>query len=556
MCSKTHMGASSSLPEGSPFAPFAAWAPGRCAALVKAYKAGEHDFGVDLPTVEALTRAGTKMHFFRAQRGARVLLNIPAKFWRISSPDSDERSGTAQALTGLDRDACVALVDALCRSTAEPRLVNALSLLAGACLAAEAETLTKDDRAALLFDVFDFDARDKISRDELTILILCALRAAASAVLDGSDPDDGAAEASSAAACEAYARPSGHGVLLVLALLTSLREDDVVEGRSRPRRGVDTPRASRASRRCQNYSKRTASLRVFATDRLRPLSADYPRGYSEGESRQQTLPKLSKKDRVSSRVRSLRDGSSADYSRGSRGGAASARRNIQLASPRLAESSGRRYANGSDSIAKTEFLAWAANATSSVESVASLAATFAGGLVQDPAEADAAASKLQARIRGRNERLHPTPPPPKTVKGPKNAAFVFVKPHAITPPTIELVKSKLEGAAAARYFVGLEPRVRRHAAATIRRAAIAGSFAKGVGVRRRRDRSAGIVVAAAPHCSAVAALPRDWSAPQRRGGVRAGRSHAAASRARGATLAHRRRGPDDPPGGRHLVRGY
>ena len=28
----------------------------------------------------------------------------------------------------------------------------------------------------------------------------------------------------------------------------------------------------------------------------------------------------------------------------------------------------------------------------------------------------------------------------------KNSAFVFVKPHAVTPPTIELVKSKLEGA--------------------------------------------------------------------------------------------------------------
>ena len=28
----------------------------------------------------------------------------------------------------------------------------------------------------------------------------------------------------------------------------------------------------------------------------------------------------------------------------------------------------------------------------------------------------------------------------------KNSAFVFVKPHAVTPPTIELVKSKLTGA--------------------------------------------------------------------------------------------------------------
>ena len=37
------------------------------------------------------------MHFLCARK-AGVLLNISANFWRISSPDSDERSGTAQAL--------------------------------------------------------------------------------------------------------------------------------------------------------------------------------------------------------------------------------------------------------------------------------------------------------------------------------------------------------------------------------------------------------------------------------------------------------------------------
>ena len=40
--------------------------------------------------VEATVRAVTnrrEMHFFCAQRGAGVFLDISAKFWRISSPD-------------------------------------------------------------------------------------------------------------------------------------------------------------------------------------------------------------------------------------------------------------------------------------------------------------------------------------------------------------------------------------------------------------------------------------------------------------------------------------
>ena len=39
----------------SPFAPFGAWSAGQCTTLVKTYKAKDYDFGIDEPTVEALT---------------------------------------------------------------------------------------------------------------------------------------------------------------------------------------------------------------------------------------------------------------------------------------------------------------------------------------------------------------------------------------------------------------------------------------------------------------------------------------------------------------------
>ena len=49
------MGAGGSTPIAAPFATFATWTAGSCAALVKEYKDKDYDFGIDLPTVEALT---------------------------------------------------------------------------------------------------------------------------------------------------------------------------------------------------------------------------------------------------------------------------------------------------------------------------------------------------------------------------------------------------------------------------------------------------------------------------------------------------------------------
>ena len=50
--------------------------------------------------------------------------------------------------------------------------MNALALLAGACIAGEENG---EAAASRIFDIFDFDARGQISRDELTILLLCSL---------------------------------------------------------------------------------------------------------------------------------------------------------------------------------------------------------------------------------------------------------------------------------------------------------------------------------------------------------------------------------------------
>jgi len=47
---------------------------------------------------------------------------------------------------------------------------------------------------------------------------------------------------------------------------------------------------------------------------------------------------------------------------------------------------------------------------------AEVVAADADAAEADGAEGDAAAAKLQARVRGRNERLNPTPPPEKTAR--------------------------------------------------------------------------------------------------------------------------------------------
>ncbi|KAH8095823.1 hypothetical protein JL720_3155 [Aureococcus anophagefferens] len=137
------MGAGGSTPIAAPFATFATWTAGSCAALVEEYKDKDYDFGIDLPTVEALT--------------------------------------------GLDKALAEGIVASLTRSTSEPRLVNALSLLAGICLVGES-ALSAADRASLVYDIFDFDTRREISKDEMTILLLCTVRAAKVVAGAGEDP--------------------------------------------------------------------------------------------------------------------------------------------------------------------------------------------------------------------------------------------------------------------------------------------------------------------------------------------------------------------------------
>ena len=75
--------------------------------------------------------------------------------------------------------------------------MNALALLAGACIAGEADGISAASR---IFDIFDFDAVGQTSRDELTILLLCSLRAANAIRGLQDEPDDDATEIISDAA--------------------------------------------------------------------------------------------------------------------------------------------------------------------------------------------------------------------------------------------------------------------------------------------------------------------------------------------------------------------
>ena len=73
-----------------------------------------------------------------------------------------------------------------------------------------------------------------------------------------------------------------------------------------------------------------------------------------------------------------------------------------------------------DVISKKEFLAWAGRALRGIDTAEQFVAAFSCGITPgiDNEETDLAAAKLQARIRGRNERLNPTAPPAKTAAEP------------------------------------------------------------------------------------------------------------------------------------------
>jgi Ca2+-binding EF-hand superfamily protein len=270
------MGLASSLPEESAYAPFQALGLGYTEELVRSYKERDLDFGIDLPTIEGLT--------------------------------------------GLDRDQCVQLVESLAKNDPrERKLVNALALLSGACIAGEENG---EAAASRIFDIFDFDARGQISRDELTILLLCSLRAANAIRGLQDEPDDDATEIISDAAFDQAIPPQGNP----------------------------------------------------------------------------------------------------------------------------------------DVISKKEFLSWASRALRGIESAEQFVAAFSCGITPgiDNEETDLAAAKLQARIRGRNERLNPTAPPTKAVEEP---APEEPSPEEPSPeePTDALPEDNEEtGAAAAK----LQARIR------------------------------------------------------------------------------------------------
>ncbi|KAH8076504.1 hypothetical protein JL721_510 [Aureococcus anophagefferens] len=79
-----------------------------------------------------------------------------------------------------------------------------MSLLAGICLVGES-ALSAADRASLVYDIFDFDTRREISKDEMTILLLCTVRAAKVVAGAGEDPSDDIMEATTAPAFEKHA---------------------------------------------------------------------------------------------------------------------------------------------------------------------------------------------------------------------------------------------------------------------------------------------------------------------------------------------------------------
>jgi hypothetical protein len=285
------MGLAASLPEESAYAPFQALGLGYTEELVRSYKERDLDFGIDLPTIEGLT--------------------------------------------GLDRDQCIQLVESLAKNDPrERKLVNALALLAGACIAGE-----EDGNAAAgrIFDIFDFDARGQISRDELTILLLCSLRAANAIRGLQDEPDDDATEIISDAAFDQAIPPQGNPDVI--------SKKEFLAWAGRALRGIDTAEQFVAAFSC---------------------------GITPGIDNEETDLAAAK---LQARIRGRNE-----------------RLNPTAPPTKTAEEP-------------------APEEPSPEEPT--------DALPEDNEETGAAAAKLQARIRGRNERLHPTTPPAKT-----NAALV------------------------------------------------------------------------------------------------------------------------------------
>ena len=299
------MGLAASLPESSAYAPFQALGLGYTEELVRSYKERDLDFGIDLPTIEGLT--------------------------------------------GLDRDQCIQLVESLAKNDPrERKLVNALALLSGACIAGEENG---EAAASRIFDIFDFDARGQISRDELTILLLCSLRAANAIQGLQDEPDDDATEIISDAAFDQAIPPQGNPDVI--------SKKEFLAWASRALRGIDTAEQFVAAFSC---------------------------GITPGIDNEETDLAAAK---LQARIRG---------------------RNERL-NPTAPPAK-----TGSEEPAPEEP---SPEEPSPAPEEPSPAPEAADELPEAGEETDAAAAKLQARIRGRNERLNPTTPPAKT-----NAALV------------------------------------------------------------------------------------------------------------------------------------
>ena len=302
------MGLASSLPEESAYAPFQALGLGYTEELVRSYKERDLDFGIDLPTIEGLT--------------------------------------------GLDRDQCIQLVESLAKNDPrERKLVNALALLSGACIAGEADGVAAASR---IFDIFDFDARGQISRDELTILLLCSLRAANAIQGLQDEPDDDATEIISDAAFDQAIPPQGNPDVIT--------KKEFLSWAGRALRGITTAEQFVAAFSC---------------------------GITPGIDNEETDLAAAK---LQARIRGRNE------------------RLNPTAPPTktVEEPAPEEPSPGEPSPSPEE---------PSPEEPSLEEPTDA--LPEDNEETGAAAAKLQARIRGRNERLNPTTPPAKT-----NAALV------------------------------------------------------------------------------------------------------------------------------------
>ena len=306
------MGLAASLPEESAYAPFQALGLGYTEELVRSYKERDLDFGIDLPTIEGLT--------------------------------------------GLDRDQCIQLVESLAKNDPrERKLVNALALLSGACIAGEADGISAASR---IFEIFDFDARGQISRDELTILLLCSLRAANAIQGLQDEPDDDATEIISDAAFDQAIPPQGNPDVIT--------KKEFLSWAGRALRGITTAEQFVAAFSC---------------------------GITPGIDNEETDLAAAK---LQARIRGRNERLNPT---------APPTKTVAEPAPESPEEPSPEEPSPEE--------------PSPAPEEPSPAPEAADALPEAGEETDAAAAKLQARIRGRNERLNPTTPPAKT-----NAALV------------------------------------------------------------------------------------------------------------------------------------